>query len=230
MTVNGLAVELIRAHNDNQDDSDMILTVEQWIRDALDELALETNWKAFETYTTLTTGIGTPEYTLPINVRDIAFIRDPVNEKYVVYAEHARLAELHVDFEKQGEPDFWMFAQQVVTPPDVQNKIRFQPVPSSVINYDIGYQIVPARLLSMDTIPIQNEAILPLKFLVRAYMHFDDNNYDHADRFYQRYVSTVDKLMRRENNKSADIPRLQPRDIPRSSNRRFARLDRNHFH
>ena len=230
MTVNGLAIELIRAHNDNSDDSDFILTVEQWIRDALDEMALETNWRAFKTYTTLTTVNGTPEYTLPINVRDIAYIRDPANEKYVVYADHARLAELHVDFEKPGTPDFWMFAQPVVTPPDVQYKIRFQPIPNLVINYDIGYHIVPARLLTSDTIPVQNEAILPLKFLVRAYMHFDDNNFDHADRFFQRYVSAVDKLMRRENNKSADIPRLQPRDIPsRSSNRRFARLNPDHF-
>lgn len=230
MTLNGLAIELIRAHNDNQDDSDYVLTVEQWCRDALDELAIETNWKAFETFTTLNTANGVPEYTLPINVRDIAYIRNPANEKYVVYAEHSRLAELHVDFEKLGEPDFWMFAQQVITPPDVQNKIRFQPIPDQIIPYDVGFNIVPARLLTGDTIPIQNEAILPLKFLVRAYMHFDDTNYDHADRFYQRYVSTVDKLMRRENNKSADIPRLQPRDIPsKSSNRRFARLNPDHF-
>jgi hypothetical protein len=230
MTVNELAIEMLRAQNEAQDDTDFILTVEQWIRDALDELALYTDWRAFQTSDTITTIISQRVYTLAINVRDIRFIRDPVSDIKVSYETKARLVDLGLDLEKPGRPDFYYPESVSVSAPNVKYTIGFQPIPNAVYNFDVGYNIVPQRLLSMDTIPIQNEMILPLKNLTRSMMAFDDTDYDLADRLYARFVDQTDKLMRRENSKADDNPRLQQRDIPsRGRDRRLAHLDPNHF-
>lgn len=231
MTLTELAQELLRASNESLDDSDGLLVTEQWIRDALDEYALETNWRAFVTSSSLPTVATSRVYTLPINVRDVRYIRIPASEKIIEYIEKERLAEFSQDLERIGTPDFWYYEDEAaIVPPNVTYRIGFQPVPDAIYPLDVQYNIVPARLLSMDTIPLQNDAILPLKFLVRAYMAFDDEDFDKADRLYQRYAGAVDKLLRRENNNFAKKGRFQQRDIPtRASDRKYARLNPDHF-
>jgi hypothetical protein len=208
----------------------MVLTIEQWTRDALDELAIETNWRAFVTNTTLVTAAGTRVYVLPINVRDVEYIHEPVSRTWINYDTKQNLVNKGLDMQQSGRPEFFYYEDTTITPPDVKYEIGLQPVPNAIFNLDVRFNIVPARLVSADTIPIQNEHIFPLKFLVKSFIAFDDNNIDQANHFYGRFTSIVDKLMRRENNKVADMPRFKQRDIPsRTGDRRLARLDPQHF-
>lgn len=229
-TLNALALELIRAHGDKQDDPDYVLTVEQWIRDALDELALETDWRAFITDTTLNTAAGTSTYTLPINVRDIRFLRDPNNENSIIFLPKDRMVDLGLDLEKLGRPDFWAFESVVTSGGNTQYNIRFQPIPDAVYPLGVAFNLVIGNIGSLDTIPVQNDMLLPLRLCTRSYMALDDEDFDAADVFYNRFLLKTDKLVKRELTKFAEQLRFQQRDIPsRGADRRLARLDPNHF-
>jgi hypothetical protein len=232
-TVNQLALELIRAHGENSGDANYVLVVEQWIRDALDELGLETNWRIFQDVATLATVASTRVYKLPFNVRDINYIRDPATETDLVYYDKARLSMLNMDLENVSRPQFWYYEElaldTVPNPDEYVYQIGFHPIPDAIYNYDIGSQINPSGLLTSSIIPVVGDLLFALKAGVRAYMYIDDENPQMALLWRQMFTTNIAKLRIRDNNKINDKPVLQNRDLSNRTERRLARLDPNHF-
>lgn len=230
MTLNALALEMMKAHHEDSADTNYVAVVEQWIRDALAELALVTSWRAFVLNGTLNTSNSTRVYTLPVDVRDIKLIRNPATEQTLIYKTKEFLAEYGFDLEEVGKPDFWYFEDKDVTvPADVKYKIGFYPVPDGDYAFDVQYDVNPATIASGSHLPIQSDMITVLKYCVRSYMYLDDNNLAMADAYYQRFRGNARLLVGRENRKSSEFTRLLPTDLPHRSDRRFARLDPNHF-
>lgn len=232
-TVNQLALELIRAHGENSGDANYVLTVEQWIRDALDELGLETNWRVFQDKSTLTTVASTRVYQLPFNVRDINYIRDPATDGELVYYEKARLSLLNMDLENVSRPQFWYYEEPIIdtvpNPDEPAYQIGLHPIPDAVYNYDVQYQINPSGLTTSTIIPVVGDILFALKAGVRAYMYLDDERPDLAGMWRQMFAVNIAKLRIRDNNKINDRPILQNRDLANRTERRLARLDPNHF-
>src|SRR4030095_3797951 len=232
-TVNQLALELIRAHGEDAGDADYVLTVEQWIRDALDELGLETNWRVFQDVSTLATVASTRVYKLPFNVRDINYIRDPATETDLVYYDKARLSMLNMDLENVSRPQFWYYEElaldTVPNPDEYVYQIGFHPIPDAIYTYDVGSQINPSGLLTSSIIPLVGDILFALKAGVRAYMYMDDENINMAIVWRQMFTTNIAKLRVRDNNKINDKPVLQNRDLSNRTERRLARLDPQHF-
>lgn len=234
-TVNQLALELIRAHGENSSDPNYVLTVEQWIRDAFDELALETNWRALQIVTTLATLAppGANVYKLPFNARDIKYIRDPATETNLVYLTRERMAGLNFDIENISTPQFWGYydlaVDTVPNPDEYVYEIFFHPVPDRIITYDIGYVINPSGLLTSSIIPLLSDTLAALRPQVRAYMCMDDGDTNGASWWRGVFLQQVQKLRFREHTKHSDVPTMQIRDISNRTDRRLARLDPNHF-
>src|SRR5215475_3719530 len=232
-TVNQLALELIRAHREDSSDANYVLTVEQWIRDALDEFGLETNWRAFQTTSTLVTVASQLVYKLPFAVRDIRFIRDPATETNLVYLTQERCALLNFDLENVSRPQFWgyydLLLDTVPNPDEYTYEIFLHPIPDTIYNYNIGYQINPANLITSDIIPLLRDHLFTIKAGVRAYMCMEDKDYDGAQAWRAIFERNISKARIRENTKLNDSPQMQIRDIPNRTDRRLARLDPNHF-
>lgn len=232
-TVNGLALEMIRAHGENSGDADYVLTVEQWVRDALDELGLETNWRIFQDDATLATVASQATYSLPFNVRDIRYIRDPATETDLVYYEKARLSMLNMDLENVSRPQFWYYNEMaldtVPNPDEYVYQIGLHPIPDAIYTYMVGYQINPSGLLTSSIIPVVGDILFCLKSGIRAYMYLDDENYEGYMAWRTQFLTQITKLRIRDNNKINDKPTLQNRDLSNRTERRLARLDPNHF-
>ena len=231
MTLNALALELIRAHGEVSVDTDYVTTTEQWIKDALDELATESSWRAFITHATLPTVASQQFYNLPTQVRDIGFVRNPPDDLHIEYITKKRAARMGLNLEQTGRPRYWYYNDQENVANDFRYEIGFYPIPDAIYNLDVEYEINIADLASGAHIPVQKNMILPLKFCARSYMYVADDNIESADWWYKRYLRTMERLMVQEQNKSADQQRMQQTDLPGSGHEgKYAILDPFHFH
>lgn len=234
ITLNNLALELIRAAGENSSDSDYVLTVEQWIRDVLDDLAIETNWRAFKTEATFNTVAAQTVYKLAVDARDIRFLREPSSNTDLIYLSKERMSLLNFTIQNQSRPQFWYYYDSIVdttpSPDEPVYEIGLHPVPDTIYTLNIGYQSNPTNLITSSIIPLLSDNISALRSGVRALICVDDKDYDGANWWKQKYQEQKAKLKFRDQNLLNDRPVLQIRDLSRRTERRLARLDPTHFH
>ena len=232
MTVNELALVLMRETDEATDNTEMVTTVESWISDAVDEVAGAADWKLYKRTDSLTTTASDNTYSLEEDVKDVRSIRHVDTDEPIDYQDEASLAGVAEDFENTGKPRWWFFIEPTDGTEQLVKNIGFSPIPDDAydIQINVNYHPLIQPLITSNNIPIRQEAIIAIKHRVRAYILMNDKDYEGAKMYLQMFYEKLKEMIAKENKTpSAQILRMQPRDLSNQNDRRNARLDPSHF-
>lgn len=232
LTVNALALVLMREMDEATDNTELVSVVESWIDDAVDEIAAAADWKIFKQLDTLATIASTSTYALSQDVIDVRSIRFVDTDEPIDYQDETSLFGVAEDLENLGKPRWWFYTNTSAGTDEVIKNIRFSPIPDAIYNLTLSVQVHPTTtaLITSSNIPFRKETILAIKNRVRAYKMMDDKDYEGATAYLQMFYKQLDDMRSKENKSpSAQILRMQPRDLHNQGDRRFARLDPSRF-
>lgn len=231
MTVNELALQLIKEQGESNDNTDYVSVVEQWINDALDEVYAASTWTFLRRVVNLATVGSQAVYDIGSDIRFVLAIRNIADETHIDFVDSPRLMWRGRDLEQTGQPRYWFYKDSQLDADNQQEfRIQFHPVPDSVYNLEVFGYVHPDYIVSASHIPVFKEVILLIKNRVRAYMLADDKDYDGSDRALQMFVDGVEKLKAKDNKNPAARLKFAVRDIKNLDGyQRLAGLDPNHF-
>lgn len=229
MTVNELALELIREAQESSDDTDYVLIVEAWINDAISEIASVSEWKFFQKEFPINTIISTPTYDLPAEALDLKYLRFTDNHETIDYIDPERLVDVGVNINEVSRPTYWWYESADLTIADAPLTIRLAPIPDTTYVLDAPYYFHPDTTGTTGIIPVPRDKLLVIKERVRANFLFEDKDYEGYRLMLQRFASKLQAAISTDRSKHARTLTLQVRDLPSGVNRKLARLDPNHF-
>lgn len=232
LTVNALALVLLREQDEASDDTEMVSVVEAWIDDAVDEIASALKTKFFKKIATLNTVAAQRAYALSEDVIDIRSIRFIDTDEPIDYQDEMNLANIAENLENQGKPRWWYFTDNTNGTNEVKRNIAFAPIPSAIFNLELSEYVHPTTtaLATGDNVPFRKEWILAIKHRVRAYILMSDKDYEGATKYLQMFYQKLEEMKADElKSPAAKLLVMQPRDLGQQNDRRFAKLDPSHF-
>lgn len=228
-TVNSIALDLIEEIEESTDDAGYVAKVEKYVNNALDEIAVATNWNSFRTHQIVATVPTQAQYQLPAGGREIIQIQyrdngSPV-KNWTVQEAGRRGARL----EEPGRARYWLEDGNLINGGIVYYQFRLYPVPDSILQMNVEYYYHPSDIASGDPLPVLDQHIVLVKDRVRACLLELDQKYDAADRAQRRYEKNLEILIKRSNNIVSAKTVLKQTDIV--GVRRIGRptLDPNHY-
>ncbi len=228
-TVNAIALSLIAEFEESSDDSGFVTKIETRINEALDEIAIATDWNTFRTRSSFNTVDGTAQYQLPAGGREIIQLRFTSDGLPISHWTIQQAARSGAQLEDEGKPRFWLEDGNLVSGANVLYRFRLAPVPDAVYAIEHEYFYHPSDVASASVLPVQDQHIVLVKDRVRAYILEGDGKYDAADRAQRRFETNLANLVRREGRKTAAVTILKPTDLGAVRRRDRALLDPAHF-
>jgi hypothetical protein len=228
-TVNSIALSLIQEMEESTDDAGFVAKIEARVNEALDEIAVATNWNVFHTRTTIPTVIAQAQYNLPAGAREIIQLRYLDTGEPIPLMTIQEAARRGIKLEDSGRARAWLEDGNVVSGSDVLYRIRLAPVPDAVVNVECEYYYHPSDVASASVMPVQDQLIVLVKDRVRAYMLEGDQKYDAADRAQRRYEQNLTFLVKREMRKVAQKTVLKQTDLANIQRRRGPILPPDHY-
>src|SRR5215510_10824227 len=227
-TVNSVALDVIREFEESTDDTGFVAKIELRVNEALDEIAIATNYNTFKARTTIPTVISQAQYNMPVGAREIIQLRYPDTGEPIEFMSTQEAARRRIKLEDAGRAIRWLEDDTTVSGSNVLLRIRLWPVPSAIVNFEAEYYFHPSDVASATVLPIQDQLIVLVKDRVRAYFLENDQKYDAADRAQRRYEANLQNLVKREQAKVADKTILQEVDLANIRRRRGPRLPGNY--
>lgn len=228
-TVNSIALDLIQEIEESTDDSGFVTKVETRINEALDEIAVATNWNHFKTRASFNTVDGTAVYQLPTGGREIIQLRHTDNGEPITLVTIQEAARRGLILEDEGRPRVWLEDGNLVSGSNVLYQFRLFPVPDAVYAIEQEYYYHPSNVASGSVLPVQDQYIVLVKDRVRAYLLELDQKYDAADRAQRRYEANMATLVKKEMRKVAAKTVLKQTDLANIRRRERPILDPGHF-
>src|SRR5262245_7137330 len=223
-TVNDVAVELIIELDENSDDSGMVTKVETMVNNALDEIAIATDYNHFKDRANIPTVASQAEYQLPVGAREIIALRYTDTGEDIPLKKIQELAFYGIRLEETGRAACFIEDGIVEVSGTQRLQIRLAPVPDSILTIEAEYYYHPSDVLSAGNLPIQDQLIVPLKYRVKADMHEMRLRYDASDRCQRKYEQTLSILIKKEQKKAAHLPHLRPSDLASIYRRTYGRF------
>jgi len=230
MTIEDFALLMIREQDESSLDSGYLAVVKGWTEDAIDELLLAHDWRELRRTKSFTTDTVNSIYTIDQGVREIRAMRFKVTNEPIDYLDGEMLYSVAEDLEQVRKPRFWFWESSIFQSSDTQLKIQFDSIPD--VAYVIEYLAIvdPLSLTSTNiNVPVQRQMFAALKHRVRAFIYEQDGNDAQAQSYIQQFYGVINRLLEKDNSKSANNLRLQARDISHTRDKRLAHLDPNHF-
>jgi hypothetical protein len=227
--VNTIALSLIQEFEEATDDSGYVARIEARIIEALDEIAIKTNWNHFKTRDTFNTVAGTAVYTLPAGGREIVQLRYTDTGEPIVLTTIQEVARCGGKLEESGRARIWLEDGNVLDGTDMLYQFRLAPVPDEVLEIEEEFYYHPSATASGSTLPVQDQYIVLVKDRVRASMLENQQMYDAADRAQRRYEANLNDLVKREQRKVAAHTALKHTDLSGMGRRGRAMFDGSHF-
>ena len=230
MTLNALALEIIQALDEDQNDLQYVGVVENYIRNALSELNIATRWHFARTTTTFNTVAATATYDVPSGLGEVQMLRMSSPRQTIEYIENpVYLAERGWDFNEVGAPKFWWWDDATIIGTEQRFRLRLTPVPDGVYTIEMFGLYNVDTIASGNHIPLQADMLVVLKHRVRAYILEHDKDYDGADRYNAKFAEGIGLAMKKLNSTiNSLMSEMQVVDAPNSRNP-LARLDPSHF-
>lgn len=228
-TVNSIALDLIREIEESTDDSGFVAKVELRVNEALDEIAVATNWNTFRTRSTFNTVAGTAVYQLTAGGREIIQLRYTDTGEPIPHWTIQEAARRGVKLEDSGRARAWLEDGNLVSGTNVFYQFRLVPKPDSILTIEREFFYHPSDVASGSVLPVQDQYIVLVKDRVRAYLLELDQKYDAADRAQRRYEANLDRLVKREARKVAAKTVLKQTDLANIRRRERAIFDPSHF-
>jgi len=228
-TPNSLALEIMAEMEKALDDAAYISRVEKRINDALDEIAVATNYNMFKTRSTFNTVNGQAVYQLPAGGREIEQLRYTDTGEPIWLLGTQEAARVGAKLEQSGRARIWMEDGVLVSGSNTLYQFRLAPVPNSVLTIERTFYYHPSEIASATVIPIQDQYLPLVRRFVRASLLFLSQQYDQADREQRIYDRLLDELVKQEKRKVAKSTRMRTSDVRRDGGRAQAIFDPAHF-
>ena len=228
-TVNSIAVQLIEELEESTDDTGFVSRVELKVNQALDEIAIATNWNTFRTRSTFNTAIGTDQYQLPTGGREIIQLRYTDTGEPIPHWTIQEAARRGIKLEDAGRARAWLEDGNLVSGSNVLYQFRLSRVPDAVVEIEQEYFYHPSEVASGSVLPVQDQHVVLVLDRVRASMLELDQKYDAADRAQRRYESNLANLVKRESRKVAAFTVLKQTDLLNIRRWPRAIFDPSHF-
>lgn len=228
MTLNQLALILLRENSRSTDDPDLVSVTEDWISDAIAEIGNTSEWKFFQKEYSFNTVASQATYTLPAEALDLKYLRVVSTDLEIVYIDPETLVHYSQDLEQTtSTPEFWWY-ESAGAIADAPLIIHIHPVPSSIIPMSAPYYFHPGVLASGDTIPVPRNRLLVIKERVRARFHLEDKEFASYDRVIADFRQKLAAAIVDERGKHARTYTLGTNDLPKR-NRYYTRFDPGHY-
>src|SRR5262252_4672076 len=228
-TPNSLALEIMAEMEKALDDAAYISRVEKRINDALDEIAVATNYNMFKTRSTFNTVNGQAVYQLPAGGREIEQLRYTDTGEPISLWGTQEAARYMSKLENSGRARVWIQDGVLVSGANTLYQFRLAPVPNSVVTIERTFFYHPSEIASATVIPIQDQYLPLVRRFVRASLLFLSQQYDQADREQRIYDRLLDQLVKQEKRKVAAQTRMCASDLRRDGRRGQAQFDPSHY-
>jgi len=223
-TPNSIALSLITEVGESTDDADFVLLVEKRVNEAVQEIALATNFNPYKARATFATVIGTATYNMPATARELIQLQYVTDGAPITYATMQDMARAGFKLTNPGRAQFWLEDGVVLSGSDTLLKIRLVPVPTAVESIEEEHYFDPSDTASASHIPIPLSWIVPTLDRVRSFLLENLGKYDASALAIRRYENGLKQIKGRENNKAADKAVLQEVDLANIRRRRGPRL------
>jgi len=226
-TPNSIALSLITEVGESTDDAAFVTLVEKRVNEAVQEIALATNFNPYKARATFATVIGTATYNMPATARELIQLRYVTDGSPIVYATTQELVMRGVKLTDSGRARWWLEDGVTLSGSDTLLKVRLVPVPAAVENVEEEHYFDPTDTASASHIPIPLSWIVPTLDRVRSFLLENLGKYDASALAIRRYENGLKRITNRENNKAADKTVLQEVDLANLRRRRGPRLPGN---
>lgn len=228
-TPNSLALEILNDMEKATDDTEFVVRVEKRVNNALDEIAVTTEWNHFRMRSAFNTVIGQSTYQLPQGGREIIQLRYTDTGDGIDLVTIQEAARRSIKLEDAGRARVWLEDGNLISGSNVLYQFRLAPVPDSILTIEREFYFHPSEVGTSATFPIQDQYLPLVRRFVRACLLRLDQKYDAADREQSAYNTLLDGLVKREKRKVAAETRLKVSDIQRGGRRPQAVFDPSHF-
>src|SRR5262252_6017106 len=228
-TPNSLALEIMAEMEKALDDAAYISRVEKRINDALDEIAVATNYNMFKTRSTFNTVNGQAVYQLPAGGREIEQLRYTDTGEPISLWGTQEAARYMSKLENSGRARVWIQDGVLVSGANTLYQFRLAPVPNSILTVERTFFYHPSEIATSATIPIQDQYLPLIRSYVKAQLYELDGMLDRAKEQRGIYTGLLDRLVKQEKRKVAATSQQRWNDLPTSGGRPQAIFDPSHF-
>lgn len=211
------------------DDANFVQRVEKRVNDALDEIAVATNYNMFRTRSTFSTVAGTAVYQLPVGGREIEQLRYTDTGEPIWLWGTQEAARYMAKLEDSGRARVWIEDGNLVSGANVLYQFRLAPVPNSVLTIERTYFYHPSEVATSTVIPIQDQYLPLVRCYVKAQLYELDGMLDRATQQRAIYTQLMDSLVKQEKRKVAATTQQRYNDLARAGARPQAVFDPSHF-
>jgi hypothetical protein len=211
------------------DDAGFVSRVEKRINDALDEIAITTNYNMFRTRDTFSTVAGTAVYQLPTGGRDIEQLRYTDTGQPLWLWGTQEAARAMAMLEESGRARVWIEDGILVSGSDVLYQFRLAPVPDEALEIEQYYYFHPSEVTTAQVIPVLEQFLPLIRRYVKAELYELDGMLDRAQEQRKLYNALLSNLAVREKRKVNAVTQQQYNDLPRGGGRPQAQFDPAHY-
>lgn len=228
-TPNSEAIAILQSMEKATDDSGFVARVEKRVNDALDEIAVATNYNMFRTRSTFSTVAGTAVYQLPAGGREIEQLRYTDTGEPIWLWGTQEAARYMAKLEDSGRARVWIEDGVLVSGANTLYQFRLAPVPNSTLTIERTFFYHPSEIASTTLIPIQDQYLPLIRAYVKAQLYELDGMLDRAREQRGIYTGLMDSLVKQEKRKVAASSQQRNNDLPRGNGRPQAIFDPSHF-
>lgn len=224
-TPNSVAIAILQEMEKATDDTGFVARVEQRVNDALDEIAIATNYNMFRTRSAFNTVAAQATYQLPVGGRDIEQLRYTDTGMPLWLWTPQEAARHAAKLEDQSRPTIWLEDGIVVDGSDVRYQFRLAKVPDSELEIEQYYYFHPSEVTTAQVIPILEQFIPLIRHHIKASLYELDGMLDRAKEQRNLYRELMDKLEKREKRKVNAVTQQNYNDLRRDGGRGQAMFD-----
>lgn len=227
-TVNEIALSIMKEFGEDTSNSDLLVQVEEWIKNVYDEIGIQTKWKYLWLAEAINTIIGERSYALVGAFSDhFAAQYNGSGNAPLIYKNRSEMMNLSSPLTMQtGKPKYWYInSYDSVTERFI---IRLYPIPDAIYQISFYGILMPQELVSTTKLPMPKEFIFVLKDGVRYRYKMDDKDFSGADRFDTKFKANINLLKQRNDMPVALKQRMYIQDIS-SGNDPLVRFPPDHF-
>lgn len=228
-TPNSEAIAILQSMEKATDDSGFVQRVEKRVNDALDEIAVATNYNMFRTRSTFSTVAGTAVYQLPVGGREIEQLRYTDTGEPIWLWGTQEAARYMAKLEDSGRARVWIEDGNLVSGSNVLYQFRLAPVPDSVLTIERTYFYYPSEIATSTVIPIQDQYLPLVRCYVKAQLYELDGMLDRAKEQRGIYTGLLDRLVKQEKRKVSATSQQRYNDLTSGGGRAQAIFDPSHY-
>ena len=228
-TPNSEAIAILQQMEKATDDAGFVQRVEKRINDALDEIAVATNYNMFRTRSTFSTVAGTAVYQLPVGGREIEQLRYTDTGEPIWPWGTQEAARYMAKLEDSGRARVWIEDGVLVSGANTLYQFRLAPVPNSILTIERTYFYYPSEVATSAVIPIQDQYLPLVRCYAKAQLYELDGMLDRAREQRGIYATLLDRLVKQEKRKVAATSQQRWNDLPSGGGRAQAIFDPSHY-